>query len=181
MRYGGNFIENIRNAAKSKDTELMRSLVLDAVSSMIENDQKIVIDSLRKSNVLIKDDITKENLINKVSYNIVNNPIFQKNIETSIADFLMKNPRFDNAEGVDGGGQGGGGNIVAELSGMVGSVFNYMGSRNELKAQEASSKATIYSKVFGSDSQKTNWLPIVAIAGVLLIGGLVVWRVTGKK
>ena len=63
---------------------------------------------------------------------------------------------------------------------MIGSISMWGASKNELKTEEAKSKALMYSKIFGANEKKTNWLPIVAIAGVLLIGGVVVYRVTAK-
>ena len=81
----------------------------------------------------------------------------------------------------DGGGSGGGaGDWIKLAAGVLESGFKFGSSSKELKAAEAQADAMMYSKMFGQE-QKTNWLPIVAIAGVLLIGGLVVWRVTGKK
>ena len=63
---------------------------------------------------------------------------------------------------------------------MVGSISQWGASKNQLKAEEEKSKSLMYQKIFGNKEKKTNWLPIVAIAGVLLIGGIVVYRVTAK-
>jgi len=86
--------------------------------------------------------------------------------------------------GGEGGGEGGGAaaGIVSSVAGMIGSISQWGASKNQLKAEEAKSKGLMYEKIFGArQNKKTNWLPIVAIAGVLLIGGIVVYRVTAKS
>ena len=63
---------------------------------------------------------------------------------------------------------------------MVGSIAQFGSSGKELKAEELKTKSKMYEKIFGKE-EKTNWLPIAVIGGVLLIGALVVWRVTANK
>ena len=163
---------------------------IDLYNSIIESNPKEVINALKYSKVNIDEDASKEDLIDIVAYNIVNNPIFRKNAAVL---FTMKGSnRTPNEEdyasqsgssGSGGSGSGGGGataGLVGSLADMIGSAFKFGSSSKELKAQEESTKAAMYAKLFG-ENKKTNWMPIVVIGGVLLIGALVVWRVTANK
>jgi len=186
MRYQGDSIENLTNAAESNDFALIREIVLDKISQLIENNPQEIINALKHSNVQVSESATKEDLINKASSNIVNNKLFQKNIAViMVFENTGESPKeedYANGEGGAGTGSGGsgGGGWITSVADMVGSGFKFGIATQELKATQATAKASMFEKVFGKE-QKTNWLPIIAIAGVLLIGGLVVWRVTASK
>jgi hypothetical protein len=89
---------------------------------------------------------------------------------------------YASAEGGESGGGdgGGGGNLVSSIANMVGSISSWGASSNDLKTEELKTKGIMYEKIFGVE-KKTNWMPIVVVGGVLLIGALVVWRMTAKK
>ena len=187
MRFQGNSIDNLIAAAKSKDEILVRDLIVDEIANTIQNNPKEMIKTLRNSNVKISDNSSLEDLVDIASYNLHNNLIFQKNLAVSINNKYLENSEtYANSEGGGGsegggeGGKGGGGNIVSAIAGMIGSIGQFGASRNDLKAEEMRTKSKMYEKIFGGD-KKTNWLPIVAIGGVLLIASLVVWRVTANK
>tara|TARA_R110001592_G_scaffold135862_4_gene352433 strand:+ start:3409 stop:4041 length:633 start_codon:yes stop_codon:yes gene_type:complete len=210
MRYQGNIIQNLDAAAKSRDKALLKDLILDKLSELIQTNPKAIIKALRLSNVKVSNNDSKEELINKSVDNLYSNRLFQKNIAvTFVANGIADNSAYANStgQGFDlsallGGGGGGGGaaaassggeaassgggggaaGIISAVSGMVGSISQWGASKNQLKAEEAKSKGLMYEKIFGArQNKKTNWLPIVAIAGVLLIGGIVVYRVTAKS
>lgn len=177
MRYSGNVVNNLMSAAKSQDKVLIKELLVDAMANMIENDPKEMIKTLRHSKVDISENASTSELIKVSSYNLHNNPIFQKNLAvafTSNGDAESS----DYAE-AEGGSEKGG--LVSSIADMVGSISQWGQSSNDLKKEEERTKARMYEKIFGDNKPKTNWLPIVAIAGVLLIGGIVVWRVTSNK
>ena len=188
MRYHANISENIVNAAKANDKALVREIVLDEIVTLIEENPKVLSEALRNSKVKVSDSPTKEELINKSAYALVNNSIFKKNISVVFAaqsqnrtpareEFSNENAK-GGAKG--GGGKGGGGNMVSSIADAVSSIFNFATSSKNLKSEEAKAKADMYSAIFGKE-KKRNWLPVVAIAGVLLIGAIVVWRVTATK
>ena len=209
MRYQGNIIQNLDSAAKSRDKALLKDLILDKLSELIQTNPKAIIKALRLSNVKVSNNASKEELINKSVDNLYSNRLFQKNIAvTFVANGIADNSAYANSTGqgfdlsalLGGGGgggaaassggeaasSGGGGQaaagIVSSISGMIGSISQWGASKNQLKAEEAKSKGLMYEKIFGANkNKKTNWLPIVAIAGVLLIGGIVVYRVTAKS
>lgn len=182
MRIVGDTKANVINAAKSKDLALLRNILFDAISDLIEKSPDQVISALQKSKVKISSNADIKTIINSVAYNIVNNRIFQKNISILIAfhntgqkptdeDF---NGNWSNAE--DGEGSG---NLVASISNAVGSIFNFASSTNELKSEETKAKSAMMVAIFGKE-EKTNYIPIVILGGVLIIGAIVVWRVTAK-
>ena len=180
MRFQGNLIENLTAAAKSKDEVLVRELVLDGMANMIQNNPKEMIKTLRYSKVKISDKPSTEKLIEVASYNLHNNRIFQKNLAVTISKKGLANSNdYAEAEGSSGGG-GGGGNIVSSIADMIGSIGKFGASRNDLKSEEARTKSKLFDKILGGGN-KTNWMPIVVVAGVLLIGAMVVWRVTATK
>jgi len=192
MRFNGNTIENLISAKKSKDEILVKDLLVDEMSNIIQSEPKQMIKALRNSKVKISDTVSKQDLISIASYNLYNNPIFQKNLAVTITNRnLGSTESYANSEGGsgggsssggEGGGEGGGGaaGLVSALAGMIGSIGQFGAARNELKAEELRTKSKMYEKIFGKE-KKTNWLPIAVIGGVLLIGALVVWRVTANK
>ena len=182
MRIVGDTKANVINAAKSKDLALLRNILFDAISDLIEKSPDQVISALQKSKVKISSNADIKTIINSVAYNIVNNRIFQKNISILIAfhntgqkptdeDF---NGNWSNAE--DGGSGGG---YVTAISNAVGSIFTFASSTNELKSEETKAKSAMMVAIFGKE-EKTNYIPIVILGGVLIIGAIVVWRVTAK-
>ena len=84
---------------------------------------------------------------------------------------------FSNAKG---GAKGGGADPISAISNAVSSIFNFATSSKNLKSEEAKAKAAMYSKIFGKE-QKRNWMPIIIISGVLLIGGVVAYMSLKKK
>jgi hypothetical protein len=206
MRYQGNIVENLQSAAKAKDKALIKELVVDKTASLIENDPKAIITALKKSGVKVSDNATKLELIDLASVNLYENRLFQKNLAvTLVNEGMAQDSDYANSTGqgfdlggllgglgggggdaasAGSGGGGGGGaaaaGIVSSVADMVGSISQWGASKNQLVAQEQQSKQMMYSRIFG-EKKKTNWLPIVIVAGVLLIGGVVVWRVTAKK
>jgi hypothetical protein len=205
MRFQGNIIENLYSARRAKDSALLKELILDKTSELIDKQPKSIIKALKKSNIRVSDNANKMQLIDLASKNLYENRIFQKNLAVTIAtDGIAQDSEYANSTGqgfdLSGllGGLGGGGGdaaaggggaaaggggaagIISSVADMVGSIGQFGASRNQLKLEEQKSKAAMYEKVFGA-KKKTNWLPIVIIAGVLLIGGVVVWRVTANK
>ena len=207
MRYQGNILENLDAAAKSRDKVLLKNLILDKTAELIQTNPKAIIKALRLSNVKLKNNVSTKELIDITTRNIYQNRIFQKNLAVTFAsNGIAQNSAYSNSTGqgfdlsklfgggggggasapTGGGGASGGGGqaagIVSSVADMIGSISQWGASKNQLKSEEAKSKGLMYEKIFGANqNKKTNWLPIVAIAGVLLIGGVVVYRVTAKS
>ena len=178
MRIIANTKINILNAAKSKDEKLLHNVLFDAISDIIEKNPEQIIQALQKANVNISSDANTQTIINSVAYNIVNNKIFQKNISVVIAFHNTgQRPEDKDFKGdwsnEDGGGEGGG--YVTAISNAVGSIFTFASSTNELKSEEAKAKSAMMVAVFGT-KEKRNYIPLVILGGILLIGGVVVWK-----
>lgn len=181
MRFQGNVVENLKAAAKSNDTVLIGDLLIDEMANIIEKNPTEMIKTLRNSKVDISDMASQDDLVSAASYNLHNNRIFQKNIAVMLVKKGSAQPHdYAGAEGGGGEGGGGGGNIVSSIADMVGSISQWGASNQNLKAEEQRTKGKMYEKIFGGQ-QKRNWMPIIVVAGVLLIGAMVVWRVTAKK
>ena len=180
MRFQGNVVQNLTAAARSNDEILMKELLIDAMVNIIETQPKEMAKTLRYSNIKASDTASKEDLIRLASYNLYNNPIFQKNLAVTLVmgDDATKSD-YASAEG-SGGEGGGGGNIVASIADMIGSISKWGASNQDLKAEEERTRGQMYEKIFGQE-KKTNWMPIVVVGGVLIIGAIVVWRMTAKK
>ena len=191
MRFQGNITENLIAAARSKDSVLLRELVIDKIANIIQTSPKEMVKILRYSKVDISDTATMKELVNAASYNLHNNLLFQKNLAVTIEKGSSAQAE-EYAQADDGGGGstaggvvinsgGGGGSMVSSIADMIASIGKYGASSNDLKAEQEKSKSLMYQKIFGDGEEKTNWMPIIVIAGVLLIGAMVVWRVTATK
>lgn len=188
MRFQGNVVENLMGALKSKDEILAKEILVDEMAQIIENNPKEMIKTLRYSKVNVSDTASKKKLVNLASYNLHNNPSFQKNLAVTIVkkgsaepsdyDRFVANPEAGEMA-AKGGGKGGAG-MASAIASMIGSIGKWGSSRNDLKAEEARTKSLMYQKIFGQE-QKINWMPIIVVGGVLLIGALVVWRTTAKN
>ena len=182
MRFQGNITENLIAAARSKDSVLLRELVIDKIANIIQTSPKEMVKILRYSKVDISDTATMKELVNAASYNLHNNLLFQKNLAVTIEKgSSAQAEEYAQADDGGGGGGGGGGSMVSSIADMIASIGKYGASSNDLKAEQEKSKSLMYQKIFGVGEEKTNWMPIIVIAGVLLIGAMVVWRVTATK
>lgn len=181
MRFQGDIVHNLTNAIQAKDENLAREMLNDELATIIEHNPNELANALRNSKVSVGDSPSKEELVNLTSYNIVNNPIFQKNVAVM---FSMKGSNqtptdsdYASASGdmSSGGGDGGGsGGTVGAVSAAIGEIFKFGTSFNTLKSEEEKTKASLYAKVFG-EGKKTNWMPVILIGGVLLIGGIIAY------
>ena len=183
MRYHANIAENIINAVKANDNQLAREIVLDEIVTLIEENPSVLTKALKESKVNIGNTPTKEELIDKSAYAIINNSLFKKNLAVVLAaqeeNRVPAREEFANAKGGGSEEGGGGGSMVSSIANAVGSIFGFATSTQNLKSEEAKAKAAMYVKIFG-EKKSRNWMPVIVIAGVLLIGGLVVWKVVAK-
>lgn len=175
MRYEGkSFKSNFMNAVGSNDVELQRDIILDQIAELIKTDVSAVVDALVKSGVSVPSRYTKIDIIDLVSKSIYSNVEFQKNIALLIQ---KKTVNFSNIAPA-GDAPTTGSKIGSALGGFfstsLGSVFGVIGSVQDRKKAEADAKASLMEKLFsGDDKQKTNYIPIVIIGSVLLLGGIV--------
>lgn len=185
MRYEGkSFKSNFMNAVGSNDIELQRDIILDQIAELIKTNVGSVVDALIKSGVSVPDKYTKIDIIDLVSKSIYGNAEFQKNI-----GFLIQKKTLNFSNGVGDApapapttGSGIGAALSGFLSGGLGTIFSVVGSVQDRKSAEANAKASLYGKIFGEDDkQKTNYIPIVIIGSVLLLGGIIAVVILKQK
>jgi len=85
--------------------------------------------------------------------------------------------------GGEGGSSGGGGSTmpqvtvgadpISAIAGAIGSIFSFASAKTNKNAQKDADKNKLIQSLLQDDDKKTNWLPIVIIGGVLLIGGAI--------
>ena len=75
-----------------------------------------------------------------------------------------------------GGASGG---VVGVVAGAVGSAFDFLSSRQTAKNIAEQNKQILYQKLLGG--RKRNWIPIAIVAGVFLIGGIVIYHQMKNK
>lgn len=189
MRYQGNVVENLLAAWESQDERLVKDILVDEMARIIETNPKEMVKTLQYSNVEVKDTATQQELVKIASYNLYNNPLFQKNLAVTLvkkggatkSDYASAVGKdTDGVKGKGGSKLGGASGLIGAVSGMISSIGKWGSSRNTLKTEEERTKAMMFEKIFGQQ-QKRNWLPIIVVSGVLLIGAIVVWRTTAKS
>jgi hypothetical protein len=198
MRFQGNVVHNLLAAQKAQDEQLAKDILVDEMANIIETNPKEMVKVLRYSNVNVSDTASQRKLVELASYNFYNNPLFQKNLAVNIVKKSSAQPSdYASAVGAGavgaaqtaagatggaaaGGATGGWGSVVGAVGDLFKSISGYGRSKNELKSEEERTKLLMYEKIFGQQQQR-NWLPIIVIGGVLLIGAIVVFRTTGKN
>lgn len=177
MRYeGSSFKSNFMNAVGSNDIELQKDIILDQIAELIKTDVSSVVDALVKSGVSIPAKYTKIDVVNAVSKSIYGNAEFQKNIA-----FLIQRKTVNFSNGVGDAPAPAPADTSSKIGSALGgflstglsSVFGVIGSAQDRKAAEANARASLINKIFGDDSKKTDYLPVIIIGSVLLIGGII--------
>lgn len=219
MRFGGNFIQNITHAHKSKDKSLQKDILLDQVAELIETHPTTLIGALKESGCKISQGASKKELIDATVDNLSYNPSFRNKIPLLIVANKsgklklelakaksQEKSEFSNFDlswlqktigGNDGGANvienvGGGasqgaqggiwGAILGTVGGVTESVFDWKTSQTNQEIANQQAKTSLYEKLLAGRSGKTNWMPIVIVGGVLLLGGIVVYfTLKGKK
>lgn len=182
MKFGGDFQSNLRSAAISKNFDYTRSVLLDEIARLIDSNPAVVSEALKSSGVKV-DKVTKAKLVDLVSYNLYNNESFRNKIAGIIANHNKDSYQNADAASVASGAlstSSGSGKsfdlgLLGAIGGVVGNamnnVFGLVKARSDRKTQEQQARNELYAKVLGEE--KKNYVPIIVIGGVLLIGGVV--------
>ena len=225
MRFGGNFIQNITQAHKSKDKSLQKDILFDELAQLIETQPSVLIGALKESGCKISQGASKKELIDATVDNLSYNPSFRNKIPLLIvanksgalkkAISQAKKEGFSSADGkvkdffgniwgkVKGtfGGDGGNGNVlenvgegasegagggiwgvvIGTLGGVTESIFDWKTSQTNQQIANEQAKMSLYEKLLGGAGGKTNWMPIVVVGGVLIIGAIVVFATLKNK
>jgi hypothetical protein len=165
MIYGGDLMSNFAGSVQSGDAKMTKSVIISKLAKVIENEPKELINALKESGVSIDEKTSVSNLIDKSISSLYENEKFRE----EVAKLLVSD--YSNAAGL----------VVGAVSETLGQVFGMINSSQDRKAQEESDKRRLQMQLLQGDDKKTNWLPIVIISGVLLIGGIVAYVSLKKK
>ena len=193
MIYGGNMMSNFSGAVLSNDKEMTKDVVLSEVHKILDKSPEVLIETLNKSGQAISKNASKKEIVHLTVENLYDNPKFRENISALI--ITGNENQYNNADGAlmgklqglfGGGGSGGDGSSapkvtvgadpISAIAGAIGSVFSFAKAGKDAKSAKEADKRKLQMALLGEDgSKKTNWLPIVLIGGILLIGGTVAY------
>jgi NADH:ubiquinone oxidoreductase subunit 6 (subunit J) len=174
MIYGGNLMSNFAGSMLSKDKEMTKSVILSEVHKLIAKNPAVLIEALTSSGVVVKKGISKNDLIDLVVDNLYSNDSFKEKLAVIISGNTK--PKYSNGDGEGDDSEGGGGiptGAVGAIAGAIGSIFSFGASKTNAKTQAQADKEKLKLALLADDKKKTNWLPIVIISSVLLVGGII--------
>ena len=211
MIYGGDMMSNFAGSMFAKDKDMTKDVILSEVHKLLDKNPDVLIATLRESDVKAKDSYSKEELISLVVDNLYDNDKFRKNVSKLIENGYKSNYSnadgkfMDKLKGIfSGGGDTPGGTgtdaksigtdaiskvgsgatsggIFGAVAGAVDSIFGTVGKFKEAKNQKEADKQKLIQSMLADSKPKRNYLPIVLISGVLLIGGIVAYVSLKKK
>lgn len=155
--YGEEFMSNYTGAVRSGDKEFQQDMLLDRIAHLISTNPEKIRAALRKSGT--DSSVSKKDIIAHTSEQLYINPTFQFEIAKLIHDQNF----YHNGIG----------DIVGAVSGAVQSIAGAFQAKTDKKIEQERTKQQLLDKVF-SDQKKTNYIPVIIIGSVLLIGTIVV-------
>jgi hypothetical protein len=194
MIYGGNMMSNFSGGVLSKDRDMTKDVVLSEIHKILDKSPEVLIEALNSSGQAVSKNVSKKDLVHLTVENLYENPKFRDNISALIIEGNETN--YNNADGAimdklkgffsKGGADdssGGasapkvtvGADPISAIAGAIGSIFSFAQSGKDRKAAKESDKRKLQMSLLADDDKKTNWLPIVLIGGILLIGGAVAY------
>jgi hypothetical protein len=148
----------------------------------LDKNPEVLIDALNNSGIATPSTISKRELIHKVVEALYESEKFRENVSKFV---IEENESYNNGDGKGvssimeglsktGGGAASGG-VVGAIAGAVDSIFGTVGKFKEAKTQKQADKNKLLASILEDKPKKTNYLPIIIIGGVLLIGGIVAY------
>jgi len=198
MIYGGNMMSNFSGGILSNDKDMTKDVVLSEVHKILDKSPEVLIETLNSSGQAVSKNVSKKDLVHLTVENLYENPKFRENIsaliilgnETNYNNFDSDGSVMDKLKGLfnkgGGGADAGSGGVnapkvtvgadpISAIAGAIGSIFSFAQSSKDKKAAKEADKRKLQMSLLGGDDKKTNWLPIVLIGGILLIGGAVAY------
>ena len=196
MIYGGNMMSNFSGGILSNDKDMTKDVVLSEVHKILDKSPEVLIETLNSSGQAVSKNVSKKDLVHLTVENLYENPKFRENISALI--IAGNETNYNNADGAvmdklkalfskgGGGADAGSGDgsapkvtvgadPISAIAGAIGSIFSFAQSGKDRKAAKESDKRKLQMSLLAEDDKKTNWLPIVLIGGILLIGGAVAY------
>ena len=188
-------MSNFGGSMMSKDINMTRDVLLSEIHKILARNPQVLIEALNKSGIPTKKNISKDALINQTVEALYSSKKFRdviseviihghSDIYSNADGALMSkiNGLFGGAgeasgEAVGGAvaGGGGGGDPVSAVAGAIGAIFGFAKSKSDEKNQKEADKAKLRLAILSDSTQKTNWMPIIIVSSVLLIGGIVAY------
>lgn len=207
MIYGGDMMSNFAGSMFAKDKNMTKDVILSEVHKLIDKNPDVLIATLKESDVKVKDRYSKKELISLTVENLYDNDKFRMNVSKLIGNGYSSNYSsadgnfVDKLKGIFGGGDststdaksvgtdsvgkvGTGaatGGVVGAVAGAVNSIFGFAKSKSDAKTQKEADKQKLIQSMLDDSNKKRNYLPIIIISSVLLIGGIVAYVSLKKK
>jgi hypothetical protein len=163
MIYGGNMMSNFSGAINSQDNDMAKDVLLSEIHKVLDKNPEVLIDALNNSEIATPSTISKRELIHKVVEALYESEKFRDNI----SKFVIEGNEEESSNFV--------GAIIAAAGTTIGAIFSGVQNRNKSKAQKEADKKKLVASLLEDKPKKTNYLPIIIIGGVLLIGGIVAY------
>jgi hypothetical protein len=163
MIYGGNMMSNFSGAINSQDNDMAKDVLLSEIHKVLDKNPEVLIDALNNSGIATPSTISKRELIHKVVEALYESEKFRENV----SKFVIEGNEQDSSNFV--------GAIIATAGTTIGAIFKGVQNRNKTKAQKEADKKKLLASLLEDKPKKTNYLPIIIISGVLLIGGIVAY------
>jgi hypothetical protein len=163
MIYGGNMMSNFSGAINSQDNDMAKDVLLSEIHKVLDKNPEVLIDALNNSGIATPSTISKRELIHKVVEALYESEKFRENI----SKFVIEGNEQDSSNFV--------GAIIATAGTTIGAIFKGVQNKNQTKAQKDSDKKKLLASLLEDKPKKTNYLPIIIIGSVLLIGGIVAY------
>jgi len=158
-------MSNFSGAVNSQDNDMAKDVLLSEIHRILDKNPEILIEALNNSGIATSTKISKRELIHKVVEAIYESEKFRANI----SKFIIQGNEEENE------------NFVGAIITSVNTIFQGVQNRNQNKAQKEADKRKLVALLLEDKNKKTNYLPIVIIGGVLLIGGIVAYISLKKK
>jgi len=208
MNVRKNFFNNFSNA-NGCSLDVKKDILLDEIAQLISKHKPLVVEALNKNGANIKPSISDKNTASLVvDYiykseefrNDINMLVIALNSDVLTSDFYSAEGGFldkikslfnknggadsvgDVANSTASGASGGGlvGAIVGLVGGVTQSVFNQKAAKADLAREKEATKSELYKKLLGGD-KKTNWIPIIVVGGVFLVGAIILITTLKRK
>ena len=156
-------MSNFSGAINSQDNDMAKDVLLSEIHKVLDKKPEVLIDALNNSEIATPSTISKRELIHKVVEALYESEKFRENI----SKFVIEGNEQDSSNFV--------GAIIATAGTTIGAIFKGVQNRNKNKAQKEADKKKLVASLLEDKPKKTNYLPIIIISGVLLIGGIVAY------
>ena len=156
-------MSNFSGAINSQDNDMAKDVLLSEIHKVLDKNPEVLIDALNNSEIATPSTISKRELIHKVVEALYESEKFRDNV----SKFVIEGNEQESSNFV--------GAIIATTGATLGAIFKGVQNKNQTKAQKEADKNKLLASVLEDKPKKTNYLPIILIGGVLLIGGIVAY------